>query len=67
VALHYPGHDDTGARLAAEHAYQIEMEDGSAVQGLTDSSGLTEQVEREEMHQAQVAALRGKDPKGGSQ
>jgi type VI secretion system secreted protein VgrG len=67
LAIHYPGHGDDSARLAVDHTYQIKMEDGSTVQGLTDSSGLTERVEREMMHQAQAVALRGKGPKGGSQ
>jgi type VI secretion system secreted protein VgrG len=67
LAFHYPGHDDGSARLAVEHAYQIKLEDGSTVQGLTDSSGLTEQLEREQMHQAQTAALRNKGPNGGHQ
>jgi type VI secretion system secreted protein VgrG len=67
LAFHYPSHDDGSVRLAVEHAYQIKMEDGSTVQGLTDSSGLTERVESERMHQAQVAALRGSGPKGGNQ
>lgn len=65
LAFHYPGHADDSARMAVDHAYQIKLEDGSTVQGLTDASGLTERVEREVMHQAQVAAMRG--PKGGSQ
>jgi type VI secretion system secreted protein VgrG len=67
LAIHYPGHGDDSVRLAVDHAYHIKLEDGSKVQGLTDSSGLTEQVEREQMHQAQVEALRNKGPKGGSQ
>ncbi|MBP1128003.1 MULTISPECIES: contractile injection system protein, VgrG/Pvc8 family [Pseudomonas] len=54
-----------GHRMAVDHAYQIKLEDGSTVQGLTDASGLTERVEREAMHQARIAAKR--DPKGGSQ
>jgi type VI secretion system secreted protein VgrG len=67
LAFHYPGHDDGSARLAVEHAYQIKLEDGSTVQGLTDSSGLTEQLEREQMHQAQATGLRDKGTKGDSQ
>ncbi|WP_371318062.1 type VI secretion system Vgr family protein [Pseudomonas sp. PDM31] len=67
LVIHYPGHGDDSARLAAGHAYQIKLEDGSTVQGLTDSSGLTERVERELMHQAQASALRGKDQNGGDQ
>jgi type VI secretion system secreted protein VgrG len=65
--MHYPGHSDDSVRLAVEHAYHIKLEDGSTVQGLTDSSGLTEQVEREQMHQAQVEALRNKGQNGDSQ
>ncbi|MNK88899.1 Phage-related baseplate assembly protein [compost metagenome] len=67
LAIHYPGHDDDSARLAVDHAYQIKLEDGSTVQGQTDSRGLAERVEREMMHQAQTTAMRGKGPKGGSQ
>jgi type VI secretion system secreted protein VgrG len=67
LAIHYPGHGDDSARLAVEHAYQIKLEDGGTVQGLTDSSGMTERVEREQMHQAQVSALRDKGPNGDSQ
>ncbi|MNP42595.1 hypothetical protein D3C76_1363730 [compost metagenome] len=67
LAFHYPGHADDSVRMAVDHAYQIKLEDGSTVQGLTDASGLTEHVEREAMHQAQVAALRSTGSKGGSQ
>jgi type VI secretion system secreted protein VgrG len=67
LAFHYPGHSDDSARLAAGHAYQIELEDGTTVQGLTDATGLTERVEREAMHQAQVAALRSKGSEGEDQ
>jgi type VI secretion system secreted protein VgrG len=65
-AFHYAGHDDS-ARLAADHAYQIKLEDGSTLQGLTDSSGLTERVDRERMDQAQVAAKRDNGSKGDNQ
>lgn len=67
LAFHYPGHADDSVRMAVDHAYQITLEDGSTVQGLTDASGLTEHVEREAMHQAQVAALRSTGGKGGKQ
>jgi type VI secretion system secreted protein VgrG len=67
LAIHYPGHDEGSARLAVEHAYQIKLEDGSTVQGVTDSSGLTERLERERMHQALVAAVRSIGSNGGSQ
>ena len=67
LAFHYPGHADDSVRMAVDHAYQIKLEDGSTVQGLTDASGLTERVEREAMHRAQVAALRSTSSKGGSQ
>ncbi|MBP1126868.1 type VI secretion system secreted protein VgrG [Pseudomonas sp. PvP025] len=65
LVFHYPGHADDNARMAVDYAYQIKLEDGSTVQGLTDASGLTKRVEREAMHQARIAAKR--DPKGGSQ
>ena len=65
LAFHYPGHADDSVRMAVDHAYQITLEDGSTVQGLTDASGLTERVEREAMHQAQVAALLSTGSKGG--
>ncbi|MDZ3990758.1 type VI secretion system Vgr family protein [Pseudomonas sp. Teo4] len=67
LAFHYPGHAEDSVRMAVDHAYQIKLEDGSSIQGLTDASGLTEHVEREAMHQAQVAALRSTGSKGGSQ
>jgi type VI secretion system secreted protein VgrG len=67
LEFHYPGHSEDSLRAAVEHAYEIKLEDGSTVQGLTDSSGLTERVERDMMHQAQVSALRSGTPKGGAQ
>lgn len=58
LAFHYPGHTADRPRMAADHGYQIEVGDGSVVQGLTDALGLTERVEREVMHRAQVKATR---------
>ncbi|MEE3935384.1 type VI secretion system tip protein TssI/VgrG [Pseudomonas viridiflava] len=67
LAFHYPGHSETSPRAAADHAYEIKLKDGSMVKGKTDTGGLTERVEREMMHQAQVSALRSGTPKGGAQ
>ncbi|WP_191833652.1 type VI secretion system Vgr family protein [Pseudomonas fluorescens] len=58
VALHFPGDSDESGRPATAHAYQIALDDGSSVQGATDSSGLSQQVQRPLMHQGSVAALR---------
>ncbi|MBX6508083.1 DUF2345 domain-containing protein, partial [Pseudomonas syringae pv. tomato] len=66
VTFHYPGHSEASPRAAAAHSYEIKLEDGSTVKGLTDAGGLTERVEREMMHQAQVSALRSGAPKGGA-
>ncbi len=67
LAFHYPGHVSDSPRMAADQAYQIELGDGSVVQGLTSATGLTEQVTREAMHRAQVTATRKPDPAGGEQ
>ncbi|UBM24118.1 type VI secretion system tip protein VgrG [Pseudomonas sp. p1(2021b)] len=67
LLFHYAGHAEDSVRLAASHAYRITLEDGSTVQGRTDASGRTERVERDQMHQAQVAALRDNGSKGGAQ
>ncbi|MEX5687868.1 type VI secretion system Vgr family protein [Pseudomonas silesiensis] len=67
LAFHYPGHADESPRVAADHAYQIELGDGSVVQGSTDASGLTQRVEREVMHQARVKAQRKTGPTGERQ
>ncbi|AZF02728.1 VgrG protein [Pseudomonas orientalis] len=61
LAFHYPGHDDKNPRLAGDHAYQIDVGDGSVMQGVTDAAGLTERVERKVMHRAQVTASRKGD------
>ncbi len=61
LAFHYPGHEDSSARLAVDHAYQIDVGDGSVVQGFTDAMGLTQRIEREVMHRAQVKAARKGD------
>ncbi|AZE97715.1 VgrG protein [Pseudomonas orientalis] len=61
LAFHYPGHIDDSPRLAGDHAYQIDVGDGSVMRGLTDAAGLTERVEREVMHRAQVVASRKGD------
>ncbi|MOA59135.1 hypothetical protein D3C78_1836800 [compost metagenome] len=58
MALHFPGDSDESSRPATAHAYQIALDDGSSVQGATDSSGLSQQVQRPLMHQGSVAALR---------
>ncbi|RMR05618.1 Rhs element Vgr protein, partial [Pseudomonas syringae pv. primulae] len=57
---------EASPRAAAAHSYEIKLEDGSTVKGLTDAGGLTERVEREMMHQAQISALRSGTPKGGA-
>ncbi|WP_055003495.1 type VI secretion system Vgr family protein [Pseudomonas coronafaciens] len=67
VTFHYPGHSEASPRAAADHSYEIKLEDGSLVKGMTNADGLTERVEREMMHQAQVSALRSGAPKGGAQ
>lgn len=67
VTFHYPGHSEQSPRAAADHSYEIKLEDGSLVKGMTNADGLTERVEREMMHQAQVSALRSGTPKGGAQ
>jgi type VI secretion system secreted protein VgrG len=67
LAFHYPGHADDSPRMAADHAYQIELGDGSVVQGLTDATGLTQRVEREVMHQGRVNAERKNGPEGENQ
>ncbi|QED83901.1 type VI secretion system tip protein VgrG [Pseudomonas amygdali] len=67
VTFHYPGHSEQSPRAAADHSYEIKLEDGSLVKGMTNAEGLTERVEREMMHQAQVSALRSGTPKGGAQ
>ncbi|KPY05507.1 Rhs element Vgr protein [Pseudomonas coronafaciens pv. oryzae] len=67
VTFHYPGHSEASPRAAADHSYEIKLEDGSLVKGMTNADGLTERVEREMMHQAQVSALRSGTPKGGAQ
>ncbi|KAA8696471.1 hypothetical protein [Pseudomonas caricapapayae] len=51
----------------ADHSYEIKLEDGSRVKGMTNADGRTERVEREMMHQAQVSVLRSGTPKGGAQ
>ncbi len=61
LLFHYPGHADDAARLATEHNYKIDLEDGTRLQGLTDSSGLTQLVERDAMHKARVEALRSRE------
>ncbi|EPN45832.1 Rhs element Vgr protein, partial [Pseudomonas syringae pv. actinidiae ICMP 19096] len=66
VTFHYPGHSEASPRAAADHSYEIKLEDGSLVKGMTNADGLTERVEREMMHQAQVSALRSGAPKGGA-
>ncbi|MFQ6575988.1 type VI secretion system Vgr family protein [Pseudomonas sp. UM16] len=58
MALHYPGEHDDSLRPAAELAYQVALDDGSVVQGASDASGLSQQVQRQLMHQGQVALLR---------
>ena len=62
LAFHYPGHAGDSPRMAADHAYQIEVGDGSVVQGPTDASGLTQRVEREVMHRGRVKAPRNTGP-----
>lgn len=67
LMFRYPGHIENSVRLAVDHAYQIALEDGSAVQGRTDGRGHTERVERDQMHQAQIAARRENGAKGDGQ
>jgi type VI secretion system secreted protein VgrG len=38
--------------------YQMALDDGSSVQGATDSSGLSQHLQRPLMHQSSVTALR---------
>ena len=64
LAFHYPSHAGDSSLMAADHAYQIEVGDGSVVQGLTDAAGLTERVEREVMHRGKVKATRNTDSGG---
>lgn len=66
LAFHFPGHAGNSSLMAADHAYQIEVGDGSVVQGLTDAVGLTERVEREVMHRGDVKATRKTDAGGES-
>lgn len=58
VALHFPGDSDESSRPAAAHVYQMALDDGSSVQGATDSSGLSQHLQRPLMHQSSVTALR---------
>ena len=67
LAFHYPGDEAEGSRRAADHPYQIELEDGSLVQGTTDKAGLTQRVAREAMQQAEVKAGRDTGPEGDNQ
>jgi type VI secretion system secreted protein VgrG len=67
LAFHYPGDAEESPRRAADHPYQIELEDGSLVQGTTDEAGLTQRVAREFMQQAEVKAARETGPEGGNQ
>ncbi|MHC8317958.1 type VI secretion system Vgr family protein [Pseudomonas sp. LB3P31] len=66
LAFHFPGHAGNSSLMAADHAYQIEVGDGSVLQGLTDAAGLTERVEREVMHRGDVKATRETDSGGES-
>ncbi|MFH7445141.1 hypothetical protein RA265_29025, partial [Pseudomonas syringae pv. tagetis] len=45
----------------------IKLEPVSRVTGMTNAHGLTQRVERETIHQAQVSALRSGTSKGGAQ
>lgn len=58
LLFHYPGHTGDSSRLATDHEYKINLEDGTDVSGVTDSTGLTQIVERQVMHKASVAAVR---------
>lgn len=61
LLFHYPGHTGESSRLATGHEYKISLEDGTDVSGVTDSTGLTQIVERQVMHKANVSAVRASE------
>lgn len=67
ATFHYPGHSDESPRVAGGRAYQIKLDDGSVMQGLTDAIGLTEGVVRDAMQRTQIEAMRNieREPTAG--
>ncbi|WP_268797621.1 type VI secretion system Vgr family protein [Pseudomonas huanghezhanensis] len=67
AVFHYGGHGEESPALATGHRYQMKLEDGTLLNGVTDSAGATQVVEKALMEKLHVFALReGAEPDTGA-